>query len=48
VGSVVVVEQIDNVWSNDNLYIGSLDTPMHLWIWRPPQHARAPAATDPQ
>jgi hypothetical protein len=33
--SVVVIEQVDNVWVNDNLHIGSSEAPMHLWVWRP-------------
>jgi hypothetical protein len=34
-GSVAVVEQVDNMWVNDNLHIGSSDAPIHLWVWRP-------------
>lgn len=33
-GSVVVVEQVDNIWVDDSLHIGSSEGPMHLWVWR--------------
>lgn len=34
-GDVAVVEQVDNIWVDKNLHIGSSEAPMHLWIWRP-------------
>lgn len=41
-GSVVVVEQVDNLRVEHNLYIGSAEAPMHLWIWRPPSAPELP------
>ncbi len=41
-GTVVVVEQIDNIWIDHNLHIGSPEGPMHLWVWRPPTAPEPP------
>jgi hypothetical protein len=56
--SVAVVEQVDNIWIDENLHIGSSEAPMHLWIWRPlalriyrrpraPRTPRAPSMWSP-
>jgi hypothetical protein len=47
-GSVAIVEQVDNIWVDGNLHIGSTEAPMHLWIWRPVASPELPppASTD--
>jgi hypothetical protein len=48
-GSVALVEQVDNIWIDNNLHIGSAEAPMHLWIWRPlasPERPPSPTAGD--
>ena len=35
-GPVAVLEHVDNLKEDGNIYIGSSYAPVHLWIWRPP------------
>jgi hypothetical protein len=41
-GAVAVVEHIETVLLDGEPYIGSPDTPRHLWAWRPPAQAVEP------